>query len=529
MPPPTSLRRTLAAIFLISLVVRTIAALPQQHPLTMDEAYSYVNAATLARGQGFVEYFIWNYLNPPEGVPHPGNLYWMPLTSLIAWIGMQLGGISFRSAQLGFIFLSALLPPLGYIIAWQISGIKRHAWVVALLMLWSGFYFRVWTTIDNFTPFAIAGTLALYATWQALSTPRLWWMLPAGIMAGFAHLARADGPLLLITISGAALGYTILSSTTESRVSPIPHLNKSTLLKCLALLILGYLIVMMPWFIRNIKLIGTPLAPGGSRTIWLRSYNDLFSYNRDLSWQSYLAWGWGPILQSKWWALQQNLQRVLGEMGLIFALPLASIGWWKERHHPLFQIVMLYFLLLFAAMTLVFTFPGPRGALFHSGGVILPYLFSAAVIGLDATVAFISRHRRNWRVKPAQTVFSAGLVGLAIFLTLIIYLRDLPQLGQPAEQVYAEIAATLKGQEATVMVINPPAYLYFGGYQAIAIPNEPITTTLEVAGYYGATYLALDEQAPSPLKPYYSDQVSHSRLKLEATLAGPTYLYHILP
>ena len=82
--------KSLLVIFLISLIVRGLTATLQHHPQTMDEAYSYMNAVTLSEGRGFVEDFIWNYLNPPETVTHPGNLYWMPLTNVIAWVGLSL-------------------------------------------------------------------------------------------------------------------------------------------------------------------------------------------------------------------------------------------------------------------------------------------------------------------------------------------------------------------------------------------------------------------------------------------------------
>jgi hypothetical protein len=70
---PASLRtyfkNDLLALFALALVIRLLAALPQQQPNYMDAAYSYVNAVNLAEGQGFVEDFVWNYLD--EGGPPP--------------------------------------------------------------------------------------------------------------------------------------------------------------------------------------------------------------------------------------------------------------------------------------------------------------------------------------------------------------------------------------------------------------------------------------------------------------------------
>jgi hypothetical protein len=515
----------LSRLFLLSLIIHTLAALPQRQPYNMDEAYHTINAMTLARGEGFVENFIWNYLNPPADVAHPGNLYWMPLSSIIAWAGMSIGGISYLAGQGGFILLAALLPPLGYWIAWSVSRNRRHAWVVALLMLFSGFYFPVWTAIDGFTPFALSGALCLFGTWRMVENYSYRWAGVVGLTAGLAHLTRADGPLLLITAIFALLAVLIGESNLRLGKRLTPPASRITIL--FGLMIAGYLMIMLPWFVRNVQVAGAPLPPGGSKTMWLQNYEDIFSYNKALSWQSYLAWGWGPILRSKMWAGWINLQTLFAVQGLIVAFPLAVIGWWEQRNHPLFQISLLYLALLVTAMTLVFTFPGPRGALFHSGGAILPFVFSAAMIGLDRTVQVVARRRTAWRAQSASIFFSGALVFFALAISLFVYSRRVSGASQ-INPVYPQIVRYLEGQQATVMVGNPPAYLYYGGYRAMAIPNNPMATILQVADRYNATYLVLDINRPAPLSPYFTEQATHPQLSLEATFTGPTYLYRIL-
>jgi len=559
MPNPTDLAKLLLILFLLSLAIRVLSALPQHHPHNMDEAYHTVNAITLANGGGFAEDFIWNYLNPPPSgsVTHPGSLYWMPLTSIIAAAGMMLGGVSYSAGQWGFILLSALLPPLGFVIAWQVSQNKRHAWVVTLLMIFSGFYFPVWTVIDTFTPFALAGALSLYAAWRMLGDnaqaellsggPKrgllsAWsfsrWALLAGVMVGLAHLTRADGVLLLATIGLVIIlritNYELRITNKTTHTAALNKVEKThyalrTTFLLLTIVILAYLLTMLPWFIRNVQVVGWPLPPGGSKTMWLQNYNDIFSYGKDLSWQSYLTWGWSDIIRSKWWAAKLNLQTLVAVQGLIVASPFAAAGWWKLRRHLLFQIAFLYTLFLFAAMTLVFTFPGPRGALFHSGGAILPFLFTASMVGLDAAIDWVARRRPSWRVGPAQVIFSGAMVFFALVISLFVYARRINASPNPAQITRAQIVQRLAGQQAIVMLGNPPDYLYRGGYKAIMIPTEDIDITLQVADRYGATYLALDSNfIEHPLSPYLSDQAAHPRLILEAIFSGPTYLYRIV-
>ena len=232
---PQSYWSDLLTLLTLALLIRLLAAWPQQQPNYMDAAYSYVNALNLAAGRGFVEDFVWNYLGQPGLPPHPSHLYWMPLTSILAWLGMAVGGTSYRAAQMPFILLSALLAPISYQVTYQLSSQRWLGWLAGLLAIFSSFYFPYWTAIDNFTPFAVTGSLALLAAWRGIGdevesrdaqravggranvedqrrirnskretlnpNPQSpIWLFVAGIFVGLAHLARADGPLLLITI-----------------------------------------------------------------------------------------------------------------------------------------------------------------------------------------------------------------------------------------------------------------------------------------------------------------------------------------
>ena len=164
--------RDLVGLFILALIVRGLAAAPQQQPSYMDALYSYVNAQNLAAGRGFVEDFVWNYLGnpPPPPPPGPSHLYWLPLTSMLAWAGFSVAGVSYRAAQLPFVVLSALLAPLSYSTVWALNGKRWQGWLAGLLAIFSGFYFPFWTAIDNFTPFAVAGSLALLLAWRGLES-----------------------------------------------------------------------------------------------------------------------------------------------------------------------------------------------------------------------------------------------------------------------------------------------------------------------------------------------------------------------
>ena len=61
-----------------ALVVLMLATALQPAPGYMDAEYYYAGGLQLAAGRGFTQPFLWNYLDQPEGLPHPAFTYWMP-------------------------------------------------------------------------------------------------------------------------------------------------------------------------------------------------------------------------------------------------------------------------------------------------------------------------------------------------------------------------------------------------------------------------------------------------------------------
>ena len=278
---------------------------------------------------------------------------------------------------------------------------------------------------------------------------------------------------------------------------------------------------MFPWFVRNWLVIGSPLPSSGSQTMWLTRYDDLFRYGRTFSAHTFFAQGIGPVFQGRWWALTTNLQTVLAVWGMIFLLPLAVVGAWKLRHHGLIRLAALYALLLCIAMTLIFTFPGARGGLFHSGTALLPFFYASAVVGLDCAVDWAASRRRGWHAPLAKQFFAAGLLFLAVILSGFIYHRRVlkDDAWNSADALYPAVAAWVAHQDprAIVMIGNPPAYRFHGGGLSVVVPNDDIDVTLKAARQYQVDYLVLDSNRPAPLAEVYSQTITHPGLSLVKT------------
>ena len=528
------IRRDLWLLFGLALLIRLLTALPLQQPGYMDASYYYVNAINLAEGRGFVEDFVWHYLDAPAPPPRPSHLYWMPLTSVLAWLGMFIGGDTFWAAQMPFVLLSAALTVVGYQAALALGGARRHGWLAGLMVIFSGFYFPYWTTTDNFTPFALFGSLALLLAARSpennplpgnrgrespqvtgggkiISIPAPLPLFAAGVCAGLAHLSWADGVLLLVAVGGWVL------------------FRRRSFGAVLAL-VGGYLLVMMPWFVRNWQVTGSLLSAAGTKTIWLASYDDLFSYGRELSAATFLAQGLGPILQGRWWAFTINLQTVLAVWGMIVLTPLALLGGWRRRRQPLVQLAGLYAALLFTAMTLVFAFPGARGGLFHSGGALLPVIAALAGLGLDDAVNWAAARRRGWHAATAQRVFGIGLVVMAVALSSFIYYGRVIKNNSwnNADRSYVAVAAWVNqtDPEATVMINNPPGYRYQGGGLSVVVPNAKLSLVLEAARKYGVDYLILDKNHPASLAELYANPTGQPEFKLVKQF-GQTLIFQL--
>jgi len=548
-PPAPHHRRDCIALFAVALLANGLAASFISRPGYMDAYYYFGGAVQLARGQGFTEPYVWNYLDPIRQLPHPSHLYWMPLPSLVAApfvaLAERLAGTAlpnatlFRVAQAPLVLLASALPLLSYTIASLTTTLRRHALAAAFLTLFSGFYFVVWTNTDAFALYGLiaGGALLVYGLSHASTHPHIpWrWLFLSGLLAGLAHLTRADGVFVL--------GILLLLELISTRPSIPRTTHYASRLTPLLLLLFGYFLITLPWFLRNLLVVGTPLAPGGTRALWLTEYNDLFTYPADkLTLARYLASGWGNILAGKWWALKLNFGRLIAEQGTIFVFPFVLIGLWKLRRNGLYAPAILYGFALFALMTFVFTFPGPRGGLYHSAAALLPFFFSAALAGLDASVEAAARALPHWQPDKSKPVFTALLVLGAVAVTAIIFQLRVVGVGgrnpdvTRTDTAYAEMGDWLAGQgdaQSVVAANNPPALYYWTGHPSIVVPAGSADDLLNAMAAFGARWAALDVNHAEGLNALYALPGSDSRLRLRATFtdaAGkPVYLFEMSP
>ncbi|MEP7287659.1 MAG: hypothetical protein ABI947_18040 [Chloroflexota bacterium] len=513
---PHTYRRDGVIITVLALIVGTVMAILLKHPGYTD-AYYYFNAGQrLAQGKGLTDAALWTYIGAPTSLPAPSHLYWMPMASLVAAVGLFIGDATFDAAQLLFVPLYAGIVLIGFTLGALIGKTRRTAWIAGLLTMFSGFYMAYWTTTSTFAPYGFAGALSLLAMGlgrRSGGESGSWrWFALSGAMAAFAHLTRADGVLLLIVLIIVAVWPRFKQIGIDSSpASPSPNSERGLggevkrTLRCAAVGIIAYLLVMTPWFVRNLNTVGAILPPGGFQTAWMRSYDEIANYPPGSSLADFIAWGPENILNSRWEALKVNVGRFVGEQGQILLTPFMLLALWKRRRDPLLSGLWLYALGLHLAMTFVFAFPGYRGGLFHSASALIPFWAALGIVGLDDVLAWIAP-RRRWRLPQARLFFGAALLVWAILFSINIFLRTVNSFNSAGGN-FVQIASHLPA-DSVVMINDPSAFYYFTGLSGVVVPNAPPDVIPELAKRYGVTDIVLDNNVTLPMRPLYEGTIS---------------------
>jgi 4-amino-4-deoxy-L-arabinose transferase-like glycosyltransferase len=501
--------RWIITLLAIGILVSLGAAIWIRTPGYMDSEYYFTTALSIVNGEGFTESYLWNYLDDPTGIPHPSHLYWMPLTTILSAGSMMVFGISYRAAQLPFLFLTAVLPILTAFVAIYLHKNQGWAWRAGVLAIFSGFYLPFLYTTDTFILYAWVGCAALWAMVEASRRPSVFRWLIVGVLVGLSHLIRTDGVLLLLPA--------VMAISWSDRKKAIAFLG----------LVIGYLLLMGPWWIRNIVIVGQPFPPGNARALWLLSYDELYSFPGSMLtparwWASDFSSIVGVRLQALW----TNLQRLLLENGIVFLSPFMVLGAFRFRKHPLTRITLTYLAILLFVMSFVFPFAGSRGGFFHSGAAAMPLLWAFAPAGLEVAIDWGAKIR-GWERRKSQKVLGASVMVIVAILTVILFWSKVigPEWNNPRWEsgfrTYHEVGDLLRELSTSpdvVAVNNPPGFYLATHLECVAVPNGTVETLRGVVERYRVKWVVLDANRPTGLAPLYDEPSSVSWLEQKGTL-----------
>lgn len=497
----------LVFVWLGGLVIVCLAAVFQSSPGYMDAEYYFAGGKLIWQGKAFREPFLWNYLADPTSLPAPAFTYWMPLASVLAWLGMILGNkASFQIARLPFLLLSSFIPPLTYALSWQIKG-QRFIALLAALMAWLPMYFLAYlATTDTFAIYMILGSVWLILAGKIPELGKGGCFL-AGIVSGLMHLTRADGLLWMLMFLTMLLIDGGKKWPQQEKVFPF-----STLLLFFA----GYLLVMGGWYGRNWMEFQSLFPRGNQRALFFHTYNDLFRYPAyELDFAYFLKDGLAPIIHDRLYAISQNLQTLIAVQMEILLFPLFMLGYWKKRSEPIVRAGSIAWLMMFALMSVVFPFAGWRGGYFHVSAAFQPLVWCLASEGLGGFVHWGVR-KRDWNATQALRVFSIFILIFLLILTAYIY--KVRVIGNdPSQPVWEEsqrrqaqicnaLRMVLTGdelREEVMMINNPIGFYLVCERSAVSVPVGGERAVQMVAQQFGARFLVLESDHPLELGDYF--------------------------
>ncbi len=511
-------------LFLAALVLRLVVAGLVRQPGYVDAYYYYQIAENWQAGKGLTETTVWNYqaggiFDPqaPGNLEHPAFSYWTPLASILIIPFFTVFGVSFWAASLPFILCSCALPPLAYWLGKLLFGPEqcRYSWLMALVMLFPGRYFLFWNAPDNFAPFALVSLLALAFIYLGLYRNDRWLPL-VGVLCGLAYLSRSDGILLTVTFV-ISFAWRVWSD----RRNPGPMENLPRWKMLLAGLALALLVV-SPWLARNLFQLGAMLPANNAKVLFLRSYQDFFSYNISLDLDYYLSWGWTNILESKLKGLGINAFLLVFQ-GLFLLSPLFLLGLWPVRKRPEFRPFLVYSGMLYLAMALGFTEIGSHGTIFHSAGGLIPFQAGIALAGLEWL-------RRNRPLARAASIMV--LVALSVTIYYVV--------GVGAPEWDSDYQAALRweswfnqnaGPKDVIMVSEPLSFHYATGRHAIAQASDGLMANLEAAKHFQTRWFVLGPERYRGFEELYRTKSASGmglELKFRADLADGSQIYEVL-
>lgn len=496
-------------LFIVSVILYGGIAFYQDTPGYMDADYYYMGGVQLAEGKGFTEPVIWNYLNNPQSIPQPSHQYWMPMASIITAGGMAIfSSTSFWAGKALLILLAGIIPPMVALLALKLTSEPAIARLSGALAIASGYYaiyIPVTETFGLYMLFGVLFFLLLVQLDNEFSSPA-WFGL--GLVSGCMALTRADGAGFIII----GFIYLLVKHLQSNREPTQKH--KGFWLAWILFLV-GVSLPVSAWMVRNWFAIGQVFPGGASKTLWLTSYNQLFSYPTDaLTFQTWLSSGWS-ILIVRLVALGKNILTVLVAQGGIVLLPLIIAGFWKLRKVRVVQFAVLVYGGLLLGLTLMFPFASERGGFFHSGASLQPMLWVMAAVGVQPV--------SDW-VATKGIGFLSGkriaILALSVMVISTLYLTTTRLFGlsenekgwDAHSQHYAEVEAYILNQGASprarVAVSNPPSYWAVNRREGIVIPDGDLTALLDVAQKFDVSYLVLEQGHTTHLDSLYTNRIA---------------------
>jgi hypothetical protein len=493
-------------VFIVALLVRAWAAAQMPFPIPEDATYYWGAARNLVDGNGLTSNALWSYATPARdpstGVfglffPRPAFEIWLPLPTLLAAVPMMLLGSTSYPATLGVpVLFGAIIP----VFAWRLGADLAAERALPperarTLALGSGLVSAAAlplvlpaALLDSTVPFAVAALAACLLGTRLLRDPRGARvrdprLIGLGLALGLAALARNEA--IWVALAWAILAAPAAGASRAERAR-------------LVLVPAGVaLAVVAPWLVREAITFGSPLPGQAITNAWAVTGIEIFAWKEPATLAGYLAAGPAAWLGDRIGGFSHNLLNVL----MVPGTPIAAVGLaglpWVVRSRSL-RLLVISAVATFAITTLAFPVQTTWGTYLHSAAPAHVLLIVSGLTALDAGLAWVGR-RRAW----TRPVAWLGPL-FAGFAALLFMSAGIPTYAAQAggvEGSYAALAGRFAAlgdplDPAVPVISNHPMWVAEANrIRALALPDEPVSSVLEIARTFGARYVVLDGEA----------------------------------
>jgi hypothetical protein len=492
-----------AIVFAVALLVRLWAAGQVPFPIPEDTAYYWGVARNLAEGRGLVSDAIWSYAtaarDPVTGVlgfffPRPAFEIWLPLPSLLGLVPMLAGGSTAYAMTLP---VAAALGALVPVAAWRIGadvaeerglGTER----ARTLALGAGLVAAVALPLvlpsahlDSTNAFALPALLACLLMARLVRRPpeRLLdaRLVALGLAIGIAGLARNEA-------AWVGVAWALVAFAAWWRAGPGP------IVRAIAVPGLVAVAAMAPWLARDWLVFGSPLPGQAITNAWAITGYEIFAWRDPATAADYLGLGPAAWLQHRVDGFLHNLLDVLLVPGApiamagLVALPLAAR---LRALRPLLVLALVTFLVT----TLAFPVQTRWGTFLHASVPAAVLFLVAGLAGLDEGLAWVGR-RRGWTRPVAWLAPLFAAFGALLFMVPGVIAYGAQARG--TEAAYLDLgrrmaAAGVPLDGAAPVIANHPIWLAeVHRVPALALPDEPVASLVDLARTFGARLVILD-------------------------------------
>lgn len=539
------------ALYLLALAVRFLVASEIPFPTTEPGAYYLDVAANLVAGQGLVADGVWSYATPPLEVPKPAFELWLPMSTFVSAAAMSLLGSSFWAAQVGGAVVGAAVAPLAWAIgreAARIQGLDRRRG--AAVAMAGGLLAAVLSPLvlaaavpDSYTPFTV------FMLASALLVPRAIGVrdgepverpgvdvlagLALGLCLGLAYLSRQEVIWLGLTI------VLMLAWTVRRRSG---SLRPRDMARGLWPVVLGGLVVVSPWLLRNWLELGSPFPGQAIENLFLVENEDIFAFRERPSAATYLGQGLSTVLLNPLEAAWDGVVNVIAvpafPVGVAGLVALAGMRRSPALRRPTALLAILASgALTFASTVLLFPVATLWGTFMHASGPLLVGLAVVAALGGDALLARISA-RRAWE-RPNIIIAPVALVAIAASMTAF-QVAIVADQSRATEARYAQLAVALEeaardagARLPQTIITDRPMWLASAlGTYAVALPDEDLEAIGALAARFDTSWIVIvDGRGRYPealLDPSARDCLDTAPARLAAG-SKPAWLFRLAP